>query len=327
MVSVGVFAGITFGGYSHNLDNMYSTMHGDDEEGANLADLWIDNGSIMWTSEQVESFCSELNERWNLTSNLDHCEGRSIVKGAMFQSTDTESVTINSLWHGIPVGANVDTVWMPDKHSKGRLASNSDEIVIDAHVTEALDLDLGDMILIGAGNSSAEFEIVGIGFHPLHILMAPEGTFFPPEEGDYVVGYLSDLGMERLTGNTVGSSNTIMLDVEGKPSYDLPDTEEYEGDEIDRVKQIVEDVLEVENLDARVRDRGQYEAVEVMRQDLEGAKRTTVPFTLMIAAIASITIILSLQRLVQSQAREIAVLRTLGVSRKSLLQGYMIAPE
>ena len=46
----------------------------------------------------------------------------------------------------------------------------------------------------------------------------------------------------------------------------------------------------------------------------------------MIAAIASITIILSLQRLVQSQAKEIAVLRTLGVKRKSLLTGYLIAP-
>ena len=63
-----------------------------------------------------------------------------------------------------------------------------------------------------------------------------------------------------------------------------------------------------------------------MRQDLEASKRMTAPFTIMIAAIASITIILSLQRLVQSQAREIAVLRTLGVPRKSLLTGYLIAP-
>ena len=53
-----------------------------------------------------------------------------------------------------------------------------------------------------------------------------------------------------------------------------------------------------------------------MRQDLESAKRSSVPFTVMIAAIASITIVLSLQRLVQSQAgKEIAVLRTLGVNR------------
>jgi len=36
--------------------------------------------------------------------------------------------------------------------------------------------------------------------------------------------------------------------------------------------------------------------------------------------------VLSLQRLVQSQAKEIAVLRTLGVNRVSLMTGYLIAP-
>ena len=36
-----------------------------------------------------------------------------------------------------------------------------------------------------------------------------------------------------------------------------------------------------------IRDRGQNEPVEIMRQDLEGAKRTSVPFAVMIAAIAS----------------------------------------
>ena len=326
MVSVGVFAGITFGSYSHNLDNMYSTMHGDNDEGANLADLWIDNTSNTWTSDDVDSFCSFLHDNWNHSSSLDHCEGRSIVKGAMFISQEGDDTVINSLWHGIPYNASVDRVWMPEGHSEGRPAITEDEIVIDAHVTDALDLRLGDRVLIGAGNLNAEFEIVGIGYHPIHVLMAPEGTMFPPEEGDYVVGYLSDLGMARLTGNQVGASNVIMLDVEGDPGYDLPDTDSYEGEEIDEIKQSVANALESEELDARVRDRGQYESIEVMRQDLEGAKRTTVPFTVMIAAIASITIVLSLQRLVQSQAKEIAVLRTLGVPRKSLLQGYMIAP-
>lgn len=326
MVSVGVFAGITFGAYSHNLDNMYSTMHGDNDEGANLADLWIDNTSNTWTSDDVDSFCSFLHDNWNHSSSLDHCEGRSIVKGAMFISQEGDDTVINSLWHGIPYNASVDRVWMPEGHSEGRPAITEDEIVIDAHVTDALDLRLGDRVLIGAGNLNAEFEIVGIGYHPIHVLMAPEGTMFPPEEGDYVVGYLSDLGMARLTGNQVGASNVIMLDVEGDPGYDLPDTDSYEGEEIDEIKQSVANALESEELDARVRDRGQYESIEVMRQDLEGAKRTTVPFTVMIAAIASITIVLSLQRLVQSQAKEIAVLRTLGVPRKSLLQGYMIAP-
>ena len=47
MVSVGVFAGITFGGYSHNLDGMYSTMQADDDNGANLADIWISFGVVL----------------------------------------------------------------------------------------------------------------------------------------------------------------------------------------------------------------------------------------------------------------------------------------
>ena len=327
MVSVGVFAGITFGGYSHNLDGMYETLQGDDEEGANLADLWIDNRSASWTSEEVTTFCGALESSWPSTgAALDSCEGRSIVQGTMFHTNESGTHIINSLWHGIPEDANADKVWMPDGHSEGRVASSADEIVIDAHVVDALDLSLGDAVVIGAGTTSAEFTIVGIGYHPLHVFMAPEGSLFPPEAGQYVVGYLSDSGMARLTNTSLGSSNTLLLDVEGTPSFDLPDTEAYEGDEIDAVKALVSDALDVAELDGRVRDRGQNEPVEIMRQDLEGAKRTSIPFTVMIAAIASITIVLSLQRLVQSQAKEIAVLRTLGVNRTSLMTGYLIAP-
>jgi putative ABC transport system permease protein len=106
----------------------------------------------------------------------------------------------------------------------------------------------------------------------------------------------------------------------------LPDTSEYEGEEIDAVKELVDVALAESELDARIRDRGQNEPVEVMRQDLKGTERTTVPFTVMIASIAAITIVLSLQRLVQSQAKEIAVLRTLGVKRSSLMTGYLAAP-
>ena len=329
MVFVGVFAGITFGGYAHNLGGMYDTMQADDENGANLADLWIDNRSALWTPEEVTAFCTALESAWDSSSvsqSLDSCEGRTVTQGAMFHTNDTGQHIINSLWHGIADGANADRVWMPEGHSEGRTAVAADEIVIDAHVTEALDLHLGDMVTIGAGNATAEFTIVGTGYHPLHILFAPEGELFPSEPGQYVVGYLSDAGMARLTGEAVGTSNMILLDVEGTPSFDLPDTSENEGDEIDEVKELVDAALDEAALDARVRDRGQNEPVEVMRQDLEGTKRTTVPFTVMIASIAAITIVLSLQRLVQSQAKEIAVLRTLGVKRSSLMTGYLLAP-
>ena len=327
MVAVGVFAGITFGGYSHNVEGMYETLHADDEDGANLADLWIDNRSVAWSAEEVSAFCNALEGSWpsNIAS-LDSCEGRSIVQGTLFHTNDTGTHIINSLWHGIPADANADKIWMPEGHSEGRVASAADEIVIDAHVVEALDLSLDDTITISAGSASLEFTLVGIGYHPLHVFMAPEGSLFPPEAGQYVVGYVSDSGMARLTNASLGVSNTLLLDVDGTPSFDLPDTEAYEGGEIDEVKSLVTDALEAAALDGRIRDRGQNEPVEIMRQDLESAKRSSVPFTVMIAAIASITIVLSLQRLVQSQAKEIAVLRTLGVNRSSLMTGYLIAP-
>ena len=330
MVFVGVFAGITFGGYAHNLGGMYDTMQADEDGGANLADVWIDNRSATWSPEQVNAFCDSLTSEFASNSvasfSLESCEGRTVTQGTMFHTNDTGEHIINSFWHGIPANANADRVWMPVGHSTGRTAVAGDEIVIDAHVTEALEIELGDTVNISAGNTSVSFTVVGTGYHPLHVIMAPEGTLFPSDSGQYVVGYLSDTGMARLTGNVVGTSNTIVLDVEGTPSYDLPNTQEYEGEEIDAVKQLVDTSLESTELDARVRDRGQNEPVEVMRQDLEGTKRTTVPFTVMIASIAAITIVLSLQRLVQSQAKEIAVLRTLGVKRSSLMTGYLAAP-
>ena len=197
---------------------------------------------------------------------------------------------------------------------------------MDAHITDVLNLELNETVLIGIGDGNLEFKIVGIAYHPLHIYMAPEGSLFPPETGQYVIGYVSDLGMERLSGEVVGSANNLILDVDGTPSFDLPNTEEYEGEEIDEIKAVVSDSMEENGLDGRIRDRGQNDAVEFMRQDLDGAKKTATPFTVMIQAIAAITIALSLQRLVQSQAREIAILRTLGVPRTSLMTGYLLAP-
>ena len=123
MVSVGVFAGLTFGGYSHNLDSMYETMHKDDDTGANLADLWIDNRTTTWSSNQVADFCDNLESSWNYEEfSLDSCEGRNIIPGAMFFDNNGDEKIINSLWHSISEDANADRIWMPEGHSDGRLA-------------------------------------------------------------------------------------------------------------------------------------------------------------------------------------------------------------
>ena len=327
MIFVGVFAGITFGGYAANLGPMYDSIYEDSESGTNLADLWIDNSSTFWSSEEVESLCSEINSSWPSNSEeLDGCEGRIVLSGAMFHNNETGNHVINSVWHGIPPDSEINKIWFPEGYSEGTSSFSETDIVIDAHVKEALSLELQDVVSIGIGEGSMNFTIVGFAYHPMHIYMAPEGSLFPPESGKFVVGYLSEIGMQRLTGLPLGSANNVMLDIEGTPSFDLSDTENYEGDDMDVFKESVLTSLEETGLDGRIRDRGQVESVELMRQDLEGAKKMAAPFTILIQFIAAITIALSLQRLVQSQTREIAILRTLGIPRKSIMSGYLIAP-
>jgi putative ABC transport system permease protein len=66
--------------------------------------------------------------------------------------------------------------------------------------------------------------------------------------------------------------------------------------------------------------------VEFLRADAEGAMKSYPVITGMIVIVAAITIFLSLQRLIQSQAKEIAVLRTLGIPRSAIMPGYILAP-
>ena len=83
--------------------------------------------------------------------------------------------------------------------------------------------------------------------------------------------------MERLTGLSQGSANTIVLDISGTPSFDLSDTEEYEGEELDGVKEAIASSMDENGMDGRIRDRGQVESVELMRLDLEGTKTMANP--------------------------------------------------
>ena len=147
MIFVGVFAGLTFGGYAANIEPMYDALYEDSESGANLGDLWVDNQSSVWTPEQVDSFCNDTRNAWpSNVASLDSCEGRMILKGNLFHTNETGDYPIPSVWHGIPADADIDRNWFPIGHSEGRPAESSNEIVMDAHITDALNLELNEKV-------------------------------------------------------------------------------------------------------------------------------------------------------------------------------------
>ncbi len=328
MVTVGVFAGISFGTYANSTQSMYADIYEDSEDGVNLPDIWAENTVGFWDGEDAESLCQEISEEWpSGSSPMSYCEPRVRVSGLMFNSEGESESIIPAIWYGIDEGV-VDRVWMPeDDCCSGRLAIHEDEIVIDGHAVEGLGISVGDNVTIGAGQGRLDYRVVGIGYYSSLLYFAVDGSIVPAESGTLASGYLSDSGMSRLTNLSQGSANLLLIDVEGTPGYDLQDTDENEGEALNVIIESVESVLESSSESPVITyDRSGVQSVEFLRQDAKGAADMFPYITGMLAMVAGITIFLSLQRLIQSQSREIAILRTLGIPRSAIIPGFMAAP-
>ena len=133
---------------------------------------------------------------------------------------------------------------------------------------------------------------------------------------------MTDEGLEALANLSAGDANLLLIDVEGTPNSQDPDVSGL----TDLIEGISVIVTQTDDSPAGVYDRTGVHSVEFLRADVEGAEKSYPVISGMLAVVAGITIFLSLQRLIQSQAKEIAVLRTLGVKRMSIMPGYILTP-
>jgi len=261
---------------------------------------------------------------------LKNCEPRLKNMGLLFHKDEADKEQlVTGIWHGIPTDAQISRVWMPSHETvSGRLAAADNEVVIDAHAVEALNIKLGDSLQIGSGDGRLNFEVVGIGYHPDHLYFAQDGALLPASEGDLITGYMTPAGLERLAGMSPGTASELLIDVEGTPDYDLLSTPAVEGEALQQVVAELSKALQENPLakTANITNRSGIQSVEFLRADAEGAMKSYPFITGMLAIVAGITIFLSLQRLIQSQAREIAILRTLGIGRSILMPAYILAP-
>ena len=332
MVVVAVFAGVSFAAYAHTVSGMYEEIYEDTEKGVNLPDVWVENPSSTWDGERSDSLCEEIANNWpDSELILNECEPRLRLDGTMFHKVTEDGVQkeklVPAVWHGIDEGF-VDRVWMPEHNCcPGRMATGESEIVVDDRVASGMNVSLGDSVTIGAGSGRMNFTVVGIGLHSNHLYFSQEGSIFPAEPGTMATGYLSSEGLERLANISSGSSNLLLIDVLGTPDYNIPTTDEDDGPALSLIIGGIDEVVS-NSVDSTflVYDRSQVFSVEILRADAEGAMLFYIPITGMIAAIAGITLFLSLQRLVQSQSREIAVLGTLGVPRWAIMPSYILMP-
>jgi len=305
LITISVYAGIVFSEHSRNADRVYDDFYAE----TNFADL-------MATSYDIE-------HKDNLTSacasiEFEACEASLILTG----QSKTDVDWIASKFYGIEEG-DVNKLWAVE----GSVTPSAGEIVIDAHFAlhDEINMEIGDTIDIIVGEEGVQtFTVVGIANSPLELFYANPDSLLP-QESTYVVAYMDAEVLAEVSGNEPLARNTLNIDLLGTPEFDFSDTEEIEGLALQQIKGTLEQGMNASETDGYVLDRGQLSA-ELLRLDKDALSKA-IPFILgILLFISGLVIAVSLDRLIRTQSREIAVLRTIGASTGDVMTGYLLVP-
>ncbi len=307
LITLSVYLGVTMSEFNRNMNSVYDDFY----EETNLADL------LVTDSEMPEQRFTEL----CLNHSDWKCEARLTLDGQTRLVNKTGEHWIRSTWHGMTEN-RVSTLYEVD----GKMAPGLGEVVLDAHVANAHSMKVGDILELGAGQGMHNFTIVGIAYNPHHLWYMPEGNLFP-NNANFVVAYFSADELARIAGFEAGTMNSLHIDLPETPDFDIASTTEInEGKELDEVREGLLSEMRDSGLQGDVVDRSGMKSPEMLRIDLEGSQKMT-PFVLVILLLISgLVIAISIDRLVKSQAREIAVLRTVGTPGNEIRNVYMLIP-
>lgn len=315
LISMSIWAGASMIEHTKNLDLIYEDIYVE----TNLADVYVDISGEFENRSNLENVCNDFSELYQ----MNHCESILAVQGTTVHDLDGNQNFLPTLVYGL----EDRTVSVPLTDS-GRFPSDSSEIMLDAHLLGegGLDYDIGDIVAIQTGDGVKNFSVVGFGIHPHHLYYAQEGSLFPSYDG-LVIAYTEVDFLIEFGNFTADSRNKLLIDLAEDIQYDLRDTPENEGEEMSLVKQNLSEVLSDNGIElGLVNDRSGISSVEFLRQDLEGSKKSTPIIIAVLLGVAGFVIAISLDRLVKSQQREIAVLKTLGISSKELVEAYLLLP-
>ena len=305
LITISVYAGIVFSEHSRNADRVYDDFYAE----TNFADLMATSYDIEH-KENLTSACASI--------EYEACEASLILTG----QSKTDVDWIASKFYGFEQG-EVNTLWAVE----GSVTPSAGEIVIDAHFAlhDEVNMKIGDTIDIIVGEGGIQtFTVIGFANSPLELFYANPDSIVP-QDSTYVIAYMDAEVLAQVSGNDALSRNTLNIDLLGTPDFDFSDTEENEGVALQQTKDTLEQAMNESEADGYVLDRGQLSA-ELLRLDKDSLSKS-IPFILgILLFISGIVIAVSLDRLIRTQSREIAVLRTIGASTGDVMTGYLLVP-
>lgn len=179
----------------------------------------------------------------------------------------------------------------------GRPPVGPTEVAVGVRTLEELEVDIGDRVTAERGGETAELTVVG--------------TVVLPAVGSYA-------GADKTTlGEGVLASQEVLTT--WGPTFD-PYGVVVQADELRTVEAVVDGIEVAEPAYLAVR----APSVPSDVQSLERVRSTPLWLTALLAALIALTVVHALVAAVRSRRREIAVLRTLGFTRRQVLSAIAV---
>lgn len=332
-----------------NADEVYDRYY----EATNLGDLFVEGpDGFTYNDTALSSACATTPPTSGLS--IEACETRLTLRGEHRLSSDQRAAVAVAkgceaddvacadqvgdravlVVHGMEVDEDrlgrINRLFALEDAEEpwGRLVPGVGEVVLDQQVRKEMGIALGDTVSLELNGTAHDLEVVGFAVQPDHAYWVSSPDVLVPTPGTLIVAYLDVDELIRLSGLEEGTRNRMLVDVSGTPQWDLLDTPDVvEGEALQALSKALSSALRQEGLTTvQVGDRSTQFGVELLRQDLEGARTSQPVMVGMLVSVSALILAVSLERLVRRQRREIAVLRSLGTPSSTLLLAYLFPP-
>ncbi|MCL2400570.1 MAG: ABC transporter permease [Defluviitaleaceae bacterium] len=182
------------------------------------------------------------------------------------------------------------------------------DIVLNMMFKDAHGLEIGENITIFSQGRAFRHEVTGSFKSPEHAYIARGGTDILPDNAGFGIAYITEDGMNNLTGR-VGTANQVLFTL-------------MDGYVFEDVQSALQDALQPYGLIA-LNPRDAHISYAVLDMQILGmqAVSTTMPFVFV--AMAVIVLYLMLKRIIEQERTQIGTLKAFGYSNKDMLLHYM----
>ncbi|QKS48289.1 ABC transporter permease (plasmid) [Paenibacillus cellulosilyticus] len=232
---------------------------------------------------------------------VSRIEGRYTLDATQLWDDYKSSLTL----HSIPANNAINTPTLIE----GRIPSRSNEILLDSHYAVEHQYQVGDKMTINAGETSITFTISGLGENVEHAKLNDT-----QDHALYGIAYIAEAAIPEITGDSSSPYNEVMITT--ADGYDIDALGQSIAAQSERMKLPYLDQVNKE------RTFNYSQITQTIYNNNLMSK--VIPLVLFI--IEAIILFLAMSRIIDSERKQVGIMKALGVRDRSILLHYMGYP-